>query len=142
MDARPEAKGLKRSGISSRPDPTSTNIIDERVLQFEALYRAGRLSEVIETSVSSNWQLDADSALRLLMVRGKALFDSGNVLESIAVLRLAIEESRRGSAAVQFSVAFALFVRETDFQTPEEIVPSLGRLRQLACLSGDARSLA
>jgi len=128
--------------MTTGSDASSVGIIDSRVLDAESLYRAGKLSDVIDSSESANWQLDSDSSIRFLVVRGKALFDAGNVLESIAVLKSALEESRRASAAIQFNVAFTLFVRESDFQSPEEVVPWLVRLRQLACRSGDARSLA
>src|SRR5262245_18451531 len=117
--------------------------VDERLLRAEALYRAGQVAAALQfCKEAPNWSLDHASSARMLLLRGKALVDFGNAIESIARLKLAVEGSRRSPTAEQFNIVFNLFVRETQFQAPPEIVPALARLRQLACLSGDARSLA
>jgi DNA-binding NtrC family response regulator/tetratricopeptide (TPR) repeat protein len=70
-----------------------------------------------------------------------ALFDIGNAIQAIGTLQEAVEVSRRCSSALQFASAFALFVRESDFQAPVEVIPGLTRLRLLASLVGEAHSL-
>src|SRR5262249_36406483 len=52
------------------------------------------------------------------------------------------EVSTRCGTDLQFAAIFGLFVRQADFQAPEEALRSLSRLRQLAASNGDARSLA
>ena len=57
-------------------------------------------------------------------------------------MRQATEISQYCSKQLQFGSAFALFVREADFQSPDDALPLLSRLRELAALNGDAESLA
>ena len=112
------------------------------VAEAESLYRSGRTREAVEyiddTKLSG---CDPDAAVNLLTLRGMSLFDAGNAIRAIATLSDAVEMSRRCSSQRQFATAFALFVRESDFQAPVEVIPGLTRLRQLASLVGEAHSL-
>lgn len=122
-------------------ETTARNEPQEQLGDIEALYREGRNREVIARLESLPDSADL-STIRLLTLRAMARFDLGQVVASVADLHEALERSRHAGVSVQFSTAFALFVRETDFQNPDEILPSVTRLRQLAATIGDARSLA
>jgi DNA-binding NtrC family response regulator/tetratricopeptide (TPR) repeat protein len=85
--------------------------------------------------------LDDRGTAECLVLQGMALFDSGDVVGAIDVLGKAIDVAASVSSEAQYNAAFALFVRATDFQTPEEAVSGLTKLRELAARVGDARSL-
>jgi DNA-binding NtrC family response regulator len=76
------------------------------------------------------------------MFEGMALSDLGDALAAISKLTAVVEMSPLGPDDLRFAAAFALFVRKADFQAPEEALPALTQLRQLATSLGDARSLA
>ena len=113
------------------------------VQHAESLYRSGRTEEVAACVRAAEAQdLDDDARIRLRLVHGMALFDLGDAVGAIQTLGDVVEASRRGSIDLQFTTAFALFVRQTDFHAPEFLLPALSRLRQLASSIGDAHSLA
>src|SRR5713101_9550846 len=112
------------------------------VSHFEELWRAGRTTE-IRDCLGQEQLTDCDepSRVQLLIVRAAALYHLGDVVESIAALRQAVDFSKSWSADLQFAAAAALFIRESAFQSPDETLPGLLRLRQLATSLGDAVSL-
>ena len=124
--------------------PPPADLLQENTAaEAESLYRAGRTPEVV-TLVGSLPGLPSrvDLAVRLLVAKGMALFDLGNVVASLEVLREAVEVSRRGPEDLQFSTAFALFVRQNYYQLPEDVVTDLASLRQLASSLAEPNSLA
>jgi DNA-binding NtrC family response regulator len=76
-----------------------------------------------------------------MSLEGMALFDLGDVVNSIELLQSAVEAARHCDGRLRFDTAFTLFVRVTDFQAPSELLPSLTELRQLASQVADAHSL-
>jgi DNA-binding NtrC family response regulator len=116
---------------------------DALVNRAESLYRAGRTREALlacDQTVGS--ALEHESAVRLGILRGMALFDLGECIQGVSQLLEAENTSRAAEPDLQFAAAFALFVRQSDFQAPEEALLGLSRLRQLATIAGDAQSLA
>ncbi len=71
-----------------------------------------------------------------------ALFDLGDCIGGVSQLLAAEETSRSAETDLQFAAAFALFVRQADFQGPDDALLGLSRLRQLATIAGNAQSLA
>lgn len=130
----PIVNGIQEASLLSLEGP---------IQRAEALYRAGHNAEVLaDVGKLVERVTDPDLAVRLKILEGMATFDLGNVVESLILLRRAVELSKHSSASIRFAAALALFVRETDFQTPDEILPSLTILRQLASSIGDASALA
>ena len=101
------------------------------------LYRSGRLSEAIAAAEASGL---SDPAVRL--VHASAVYDTGNVVAALHLLSTLCDGLRDRPDLERFGAEFALFIRESTFQTPAEAVAGLGRLRQLATAIGDASSLA
>jgi DNA-binding NtrC family response regulator len=109
---------------------------------LEDLYRDGFTHAAIAlSSILREDQLQPEPFTKALILRGMALFDAGRVVEAIQGLEAAVEASTVTSLRVQFDAAFALFMRATDFQSPDETLPGLTRLRQLATRVGDAYAL-
>ena len=112
------------------------------VRDAQALYRAAKNSQLIELIGNGLPPLDKAASVRLRILKGMASFDLGDAVQSISDLTAAVEESRGLAPSAQFTATFALFLRESDFLGPEEIIPRLTQLRQLASLVGDAGSIA
>src|SRR5215831_10921573 len=135
---RPNDKGL---GTGNRRREPRTASDEAKCAELESLYKAGRYREVI--SQSDDYEGDStETAVRTTLARGMAFFDVGDACTSIECLRHAIEISTDCPPGLQFSGVFSLFVRESDFQSPTEVLPGLARLRQLAASIGDPQSLA
>ena len=116
---------------------------DPNVNRTEALYRAGRTREALASCDSTDrLALEAKCVLRLDILRGMSLFDLGDCTEGLTQLAAAEDASKSSEPDLQFAAAFALFVRQADFQAPDEALLGLSRLRQLATIAGDAQSLA
>src|SRR5688572_31104535 len=101
------------------------------------LYRSGRLSEAIAAAEASGL---SDPIVRL--VHASAVYDTGNVVAALHLLSTLCDSLRDRPDSERFGAEFALFIRESTFQTPAEAVAGLGPLRQLATSIGDASSLA
>jgi hypothetical protein len=116
---------------------------DGRLTRAEQLYRSGQTRDLLMfLAAADRWTISHETRSRISVLQGMALFDVGDVVSAISTLRNAVEHGRQLSLEHQFSAVFALFVREADFQSPEQALPGLTRLRQLASQIGDARSLA
>jgi len=112
------------------------------VSELNRLYSEGRSGELVRLARGPRRPgLTASAMVRSLSLEGMALFDLGDVVESMTVLQNAVEAARGSQSRVLFDAAFALFVRATDFQAPAELIPDLTALRQLASLIGDTHSL-
>jgi transcriptional regulator with GAF, ATPase, and Fis domain len=84
----------------------------------------------------------AELLVRAHLTRGSALYDLDHVDAAIDVLRVACQQARDAPVDAQFAAAFALFTRQCEFQSPEEALPALSELRQLASSSGSPEALA
>ena len=115
-----------------------------QVLQrSDALYRAGLSAELLDGLGRLDCPAaDLETTLRLKIVEGMAAFDLGRVVSALEQLRQAVELSKQAPAPLRFTAALALFVRETDFQSPGDVLPGLSTLRQLASSIGEATPLA
>src|SRR5215472_13020648 len=116
---------------------------DAVVSHAESLYKAGRVREALAVCEhNGSPTTTVGSLIRLNILRGVALFDLGECVQGVNQLVEADIASRSSDHALQFAAAFALFVRQADFQAPDEALLPLSRLRQLASVAGDAQSLA
>ena len=116
---------------------------DSRVHAAHSLYRLGKTIQLVrELAHAESWQIDTDSAVRLRLLKGMAQFDTGDVIGSISTLVETSELARQTSVDLQFNAAFALFLRQSDFQTPAEVFQGLTQLRQLATRVGARHSLS
>jgi transcriptional regulator with PAS, ATPase and Fis domain len=116
---------------------------DALVNRAESLYRAGRTREALAAcDQGAGSAPEHGSVVHLGILRGMALFDLGDCIGGVSQLVAAESISRAAEPDLQFAAAFALFVRQSDFQAPEDALLGLSRLRQLATIAGDARSLA
>jgi DNA-binding NtrC family response regulator/tetratricopeptide (TPR) repeat protein len=132
-----------RDGAQLPSSSASPTFSQESLARAEALYRAGLNGQLLnELADLGNGNTDANVTIRLKILEGMATFDLGDVVASLRLLREAVELARQASVSLRFSAALALFLRETDFQAPEEALPGLSSLRQLASSIGDANSLA
>ena len=112
------------------------------VQQAQGLYRAAKNLELLRLLDSVKPDSGTESAVRILLLRGMAWFDIGNVVRSTSELQSAVAEARGLPVASQFEATFAEFLRAADFLTAEEVIPKLSFLRQLATRAGNAKSLA
>jgi DNA-binding NtrC family response regulator/tetratricopeptide (TPR) repeat protein len=131
MRARPPSPQL------SHADPASASLSE-----VEAQFWAGKTREVVGVVE----KLDLDSiqghiAARLAILHGMALFQLGDVCSALDRLRSGVAFSSGGPLELQFSAVLSLFSRESQFQSPEESLPGLSQLRQIATALGDAVSL-
>ena len=133
----------RQSKTSVNPKESTKGDPDEVLLhEAESLYRAGRNSDLVKLIDSVPTSLGLTAKVRLKVLGGMAKFDIGDVVASIADLRSATEAAGSGDLKLQFSTTFAQFLRESDFLGPEELIPHLTKLRQLASMVGDRTSLA
>ena len=108
------------------------------VAEAEALFREGRTRAVVEFA---DTHPNRDLPSRVLTVAGMALYELGLVTSSIGKLRAGFAKSGDGSASEQFEAALELFSRESQFLAPDEALPLLSDLRQLATRAAGPRSL-
>jgi transcriptional regulator with PAS, ATPase and Fis domain/tetratricopeptide (TPR) repeat protein len=113
------------------------------IARAERQYRSGQTVEAIAScDEARNLKLDSESATRVDILHGMALFETGDCVGGIDQLAAAQESARHTHPRLQFAAAFALFIRQADFQSPDDSLIGLSRLRQLATVAGDADSLA
>jgi len=128
---------------STKPDvSTPSDVVDIGVLELESFLRAGKTDLLVRRVLSlANAHFEPVVRLRCLVAEGTALYELGNVVDAIAALRRALEAAGSCSTAWQFSAALALFSRESQFQSSDEALPLLSKVRQLTASLGDATSL-
>jgi len=108
----------------------------------EALLKAGHPQEALEYISTINPEhLENSSAARLDTLAGMSLFESGLIRSAIERLREATQRASSSEHALRFGASLALFSRESQFQSPDEALGALSKLRQLATSAGDASSL-
>lgn len=129
-----------------RRDPSTADAIrsqhdasvPELLSEVTALYRAGRNRDILDRLDRLNLaDLPDDVRSQLLVSRGAALYDLDDVSGAISSFRSSLEQARSSSPRIQFAAAFALFTREDEVQSPEEALPALSELRQLAASIGN-----
>jgi DNA-binding NtrC family response regulator len=119
------------------PDPS-----DQFASHAEELLRSGDPAGAATYSLAHvTSSVSAATRSRLLGVRGMALFEQGIVGEALSCLRDGVAAAETCTRKVHFGSALALFSRESQFQAPDEALPALSRLRQLATLIGEAEPL-
>ncbi|TAK17398.1 MAG: sigma-54-dependent Fis family transcriptional regulator [Acidobacteria bacterium] len=79
---------------------------------------------------------------RLTLVKSTAEFETGLATQAINDLRNVIETISGQSEQLEFAATLAMFSRESQFQTPTEVLPTLSRVRQLAARLGSPDALA
>jgi hypothetical protein len=127
------------SGPGSASQHAETSLATLRDL--EGLFRLGRNEEVIEKAALLPVCHDTNTSVRIQVLVALARYDAGDVVRAISELRRAATDSLGASLPVQFSTAYAHFLRESDFLDPNSLIPCLTRLRQLATRVGDLESL-
>jgi len=132
---RPRAPG---SGGSPAPaGDVSRGLVDG----VESLYRAGRTRDVVAAVQAVESNTTGPNVARLQTLAGMALFELGHVTTSFDSLRNGCELASSGSASDRFEAALALFSRRAQFLTPDEALPLLSDLRQLAAATASTNSL-
>jgi DNA-binding NtrC family response regulator len=91
---------------------------------------------------SSYEQADQVVNTKLLMLRGMALFEIGDVIGATEILDEACLAARGGGASLECAAALARFSRRAQFQSPEEALPGLSELRLFVAAAGDLVSLS
>ena len=67
--------------------PTS-EVLDYRVSDADALYRAGRCEEVLQLADDASLPGDVGNRVKLLIVRGMAEYDLGDAISSLRTRRV------------------------------------------------------
>jgi hypothetical protein len=115
----------------------------ELLARVETLHRSGLNHEVLQQFEHCDLSsFDDGTQCELFLAKGAALYDVDDVTGAIAAFRSALERARGASTRLQFAAAFSLFTREGELQTPEETIPVLAELRQLAASLGNSDALA
>lgn len=78
----------------------------------------------------------------MLLVKSLAQFETGRATSAIKDIRNAAVLAGGLDQELEFSATLALFSRESQFLTPAEVLPTLGRVRQLAASLGNPNALA
>ena len=130
------------SRTSTKDSAESAYASGSRLSEAERLYRTGQARDLLDVSASAeHHNIKGIEGTRLAIVRAMAQFDVGDVTTSLQSLgALTLDESNEDAA--RFEACFALFLRTSDFATPDDLLPDLTTLRQLAAKRGQARSLA
>lgn len=112
------------------------------VQDAERAFRLGRLTELLALASSNGRPLTPLDDSKLQMIIGMAHFELGNATESFDRLRRSVQLAQSlDTPEAHFQSVFALFSRESQFFAPEESLPSLSLLRQLAAKTGTPSSL-
>lgn len=112
------------------------------LIDAQNLYRTAKNRDLLRLLESAPVQADKEVSVKLLTLHGMALFDLGDVTGSLPHLTAAVDEARNLSPSIQLGAVFARFLRLSDFLAPDDIIPHLAQLRQLASSTGDGPSLA
>ena len=108
--------------------------------EAQRLYREGRSRSLADARFDED-SLERADRTRLEIVKAMAQFDLGEVTSSLARLGSVVGDEANDPAS-RFEACLALFLRVSDFEAPDDLLPYLTDLRQLSALSGNARSLA
>ena len=129
------------SKVSRNGEPGTAVSVDSALSAADAerLYRDGR--SLLISRFRDGQERSAVEQARFDLIRAMAAFDVGDVTTSLAQLE-AQTKDKSTTTSSRFEASLALFLRASDFETPDQLLPHLAGLRQLALMSGNARSLA
>jgi DNA-binding NtrC family response regulator len=131
--------GERTSGVSIDRNRDLTNDLIPRLSE---LHRAGKNRELIEHLEAVELaSLENEVHSQALVLWGSALYDLDDISGAIGAFRRGLETARLSTPRAQFAAAFALFTREGEIQSPEETLPALSELRQLAASLGNSEAL-
>ena len=126
-----------------RSDVPAPLLVDDRVADAQLTHRRGQAREALtQVGLIEAATLSLASRIHLLKIEGEALFDVGEVSESICTLKRALDLSCDGPDNLRFDIVFSLLLRSTDFYGPADVVPQVAELRQLGSRIGDAYALS
>jgi len=141
MPADRKSRNLSTHGFIDASVPSHAQEEIPLLARAEALFGLGDTVQV-DSLLTAQIAVPKDEAeIRATIIHGMALFELGEVTRSIERLRQAADAGRHLGQTLEFGTALALFSRESQFQAPNEALPALSRLRQLAALVGDATSI-
>jgi DNA-binding NtrC family response regulator/tetratricopeptide (TPR) repeat protein len=116
--------------------------LDRTWAREERLYWDGRLHDSYAACGQglARPDLSDDDRVDGLILQGMAAFDSGDVTDSLRLLRDA-HATCGSSRSLQFRARIALFSRASQYESPDSVVTLLSEVRQLAHAEGTAYSL-
>jgi hypothetical protein len=129
---------LRRSGHPRRPKTVPPWFLG-KLKNCIAQRKTPILLRLLEASRGA---ISGEFRVRLLLLEGMARFDLGDVVHSLQVLAIAVEEAKDFDVQTQFAGRFAQFLRRSDFFEPDALITDLTKLRQLAAKAGDTGSIA
>jgi DNA-binding NtrC family response regulator len=111
--------------------------------EAQALLDAGHVSAAaaLAANLLSQRQNPAEVS-RLKLIEAVSEFEMGSATESIDALKRAAHLVAGQDDELELAVNLALFSRESQFLTPAEVIPTLGKVRQLAASLGSPQALA
>lgn len=107
----------------------------------ELLYAGGQLVAADAACAAKLGAGLTPATLPVMLTRGMVAFDSGRVIDSLALLQAAVEATDILRPDLALTASLYLFSRQSQFQSPDETVALLSRVRQLVHASGDARAI-
>lgn len=123
--------------------PNPKSVEGQAIAESQELFDAGDVDAAAQLAAFEleRAQRPADRAT-LTLIKAIAEFEQGAATNSIRQLKEAVALAAEGNAELEFAVTLALFSRESQFQSPADVVPTLGRVRQLAATLGNPNALA
>src|SRR5579862_349308 len=134
---------------STRPDPkahlvvvprTPPTDVGEAAALSDLLFRTGKMLDVCALAEARS-NRDSAESVPVAVSHGMALFELGAVCEAVVVLEDATANARTVSPSLECRSMLALFSRASQFQSADEMLPMLSRLRQLVSMVADTSSI-
>ena len=116
--------------------------IDPRVFEATEVYHRASSTRTLRFVEEAHRSLIPRSQVELRLIAAMALYDSGQITRGLADLAATDEKTLEFDLDLQFRSAFSLFSRSCEFETQQDLMPLLSRLRQIATQKGDGVSLA
>jgi DNA-binding NtrC family response regulator len=138
----PRRTGRGRSSKEPIKRPTAEAAPDSDLITVESLFWRADIRQACTAATEAAKRAEnIDAKVKLKTLEGMALFELGDVVEAIRVLGETCDTAIEASSGTEFSAALACFSRQSQFLSPDDALPSLSRLRQLAASNGSAVSL-
>lgn len=141
LDHKP-VEGTMSNRANSAPGsarPTDNQAIFEAQSAFEH----GNVGSAAEIATKELERTDNPTDFaRLTLIKAMAEFEQGSAVGAIKQLRELAALAANLGEEFEFSATLALFARESQFLAPQEAVPTLSRVRQLAARLGNPVALA
>lgn len=113
------------------------------LIQVQQYFDAGRIKDAADHAADLRASVgDSIEHTRLLLLEGTALFELGRCNDALQRLRDATDAAADGDLELEYSCRLSLFTRESQFQFPANVLPSLSKVRQLAARLGNPNSIA